>query len=253
MTKDKETTIDSDHEIEEFLQEFIVEKVTSGYEVYMTEIKEGVNELREQLFSIKNTSNTINQDISRHIINDENLLGDVDDITESLKKTDKKVDTVIKLQSEIKGIIPTDEKIIEALSIKWETIIDEKIVPIQADISNCITTVSTLSNEIDGVPKMMEILSATIQEILSKVESVDSELNSLKELLRVEQVNIGVIENVTKRIEESINNRSDDFLKNDEIILQVIRKLNQKTNFLWITVGIDTALILGLLIAYICK
>ena len=40
MTKAKSSVIDSDHEIEEFLQEYIVEKVKSGYEASTTIIRD---------------------------------------------------------------------------------------------------------------------------------------------------------------------------------------------------------------------
>lgn len=249
MTEDKAAMVDSDHEIEEFLQEFIVEKVTSRYETSMIVIKDGISELREKITSIKNTNNTTNQDISVLIKNDNALMGDVDGIAESVKKISKKVETVIMSQSEIKSLIPNDEKIIEELSVKWT----EMIVPVQVDISNCIDEVSELANAIGEVTEKIEILQTIGQDIQGKFEVVVAELNSLKEILQAGQISINEIANVAKRIEDDVSEKSEELLKNDGIILQGIHELNQKTKFLLVTVGIDTILIFLLLIAFICK
>lgn len=64
LAKNNTTTIDSDHEIEAFLQEYIVGKVIAGYEVNSKEVIGAVNELQQKINSIKNSSNTTNQDIS---------------------------------------------------------------------------------------------------------------------------------------------------------------------------------------------
>ena len=64
------------------------------------------------------------------IKNDNVLLEDVNGIVESVKKVIQKVEMAISSQSEIKGIIPNEQKIIEALSVMLRDLIEEKILPI---------------------------------------------------------------------------------------------------------------------------
>ena len=86
MTKAKSSVIDSDHEIEEFLQEYIVEKVKSGYEASTTIIRDSMSEIAEIIKTVKNSSNVTNQDIAVLIKNDDAMLDDLGESVQSINK-----------------------------------------------------------------------------------------------------------------------------------------------------------------------
>ena len=156
MTKAKGTVIDSDHEIEEFLQEYIVEKVTSGYEASTTVIKDGVSEIAEIIKSIKNSSNATNQDISVLIKNDDAMLGDIDGIVESINKMIKRIEEFKQLC--IKNIM--DEDMIKNMSPDELRLIQLSLELVQ----DC--------TEIMGEQtRLLESMSLTI-ELLGKKEGV---------------------------------------------------------------------------------
>lgn len=253
MTKAKGTVIDSDHEIEEFLQEYIVEKVTSGYEASTTVIKDGVSEIAEIIKSLKNSSNATNQDISVLIKNDDAMLGDIDEIVGSINKMIKRIETAIKSQTEIKGIIPNDDKIIEALSTKWTVTISEKLDPMHSDIDKLLADVTELregiamlSEEIRTLPNVDEILQ-------EKYTLISGELSKLEELLNCQNEKISATIAKIDQVNDQVAEKNDELLKNDSIIVKGIGDLNQKIKWLWITVGVDTVLIVGLFVALLCR
>lgn len=252
MITDK-TSIDADHEIEEFLQTYIVEKIISGYKEKLETIETGVDELQDLIKKLKNANNTTNVDIAKLIENDKEFLENWDEINKKAKDVDKNIKAIMKSQKEITSAIPNDEKIIESLSNKWIEISNKKIAPIQKDILACIEDVLELSNVVCGVARKVDLLPVIMCEAQSKFKEILIELSKLNNLLQAEQVSIHEIINVTKKIEESISKKGEVILENGNMIMNEIQRLNRKFSFLWITVGINSLLILGLLVAFICK
>lgn len=253
MTKEKVSGIDSNHEIEEFLQEYIVEKVISGYKASTTEIKNGVDNIEEIIKSVKNSSNTTSQDISVLKNNDDTMLVDIDGIKNSINKMNNKIEAAIKSQTEIKGIIPNDDKIIEALSSKWTITISEKLEPMQSDMAKLITDVSELDEAIVKLSEEIRKLPNVDELLQNKYKLISDEISKLEELLNCQSESVSSILERIDQVNNQVVEKNNELLKNDSIIVQGIGELKQKMNWLWITVGVDTVLIIGLCVALLCR
>lgn len=247
MTKAKSSVIDSDHEIEEFLQEYIVEKVKSGYEASTTIIRDSMSEIAEIIKTVKNSSNVTNQDIAVLIKNDDAMLDDIGEIVESINKM---IETVIKSQTEIKGIIPNDGKIIETLSIKWAVTISEKLDPIQADMTKLLADVTELGEGIAVLSEEIRTLPNVDELLQEKYTLISGELLKLEELLNCQHEKISA---TIAQVNDKVTEKNDELLKNNSIIVKGIGDVNQKIKWLWITVGVDTVLIVGLFVALLCR
>lgn len=229
VTKAELSLIDSDHEIEEFLQEFVVEKVTSKYEENIKSIKEDVNKINE---IIKNSSNATTRDIDTitGIVRDLCLeLSDIDDILKKIKK----IDTAINDQTGIiNDKIQNYDNIIEDLPKKWT----EKLNPMQSDVTKLLSCVTELGN---GIASLSE-------EILGKLPQYEESLNC-------QYGNITAIKENVDQVNKQVSVNNDKLLKNDSLIVNSIVDLNQKMKWMWITVGADTLLIVGLFISLLCR
>ena len=64
MANDETIMFDGDHEIEEFLQKYIVEKVLVGVNENITQINDTVSNLNYDLKSIENACNTTNMNLA---------------------------------------------------------------------------------------------------------------------------------------------------------------------------------------------
>ena len=244
MTKEKVSGIDSNHEIEEFLQEYIVEKVISGYEASTTVIKDSVNDIKEKIESFKNSSSVENSDIGKLLQNDETLSGSIDDITEKIKKLDRNIGKAINYQK---------DKIIEALSSKRTITISEKLEPMQSDMVKLITDVSELEEAIAKLAEEIRKLPNVDELLQNKYKLISDEISKLEELLNCQSESISSILESIDQVNNQVVEKNNELLKNDSIIVQGIGELKQKMNWLWITVGVDTVLIIGLCVALLCR
>ena len=206
MTKAKSSVIDSDHEIEEFLQEYIVEKVKSGYEASTTIIRDSMSEIAEIIKTVKNSSNVTNQDIAVLIKNDDAMLDDIGEIVESINKM---IETVIKSQTEIKGIIPNDDKIIETLSIKWAVTISEKLDPIQADMTKLLADVTELGEGIAVLSEEIRTLPNVDELLQEKYTLISGELLKLEELLNCQHEKISA---TIAQVNDKVTEKNDELL-----------------------------------------
>lgn len=55
------------------------------------------------------------------------------------------------------------------------------------------------------------------------------------------------------QVNDKVTEKNDELLKNNSIIVKGIGDVNQKIKWLWITVGVDTVLIVGLFVALLCR
>lgn len=245
--------IDSDHEIEEFLQTYIVEKITSGYEAVTAEIKQGVCELREKVNSIKNAGNSTNQDVSVLLGNDKFIKDDTNQIIEDIKKLAKKIESLIKLQSEIKLAIPDEAKIADALTPVWKEIVEKKTLLIQNDISRCFDEIVALCSQFENIIRINEAQLSTNESFDKKIGKIEDLFSDIIDLIKNEKED--VIQSIESRnqVVKLIDEKTTELLSNDKMIVQELSNFYNKAKWLWIVIGVDTIIIAGVLIAYIFK
>ncbi len=239
MAKDNITAIDSDHEIEAFLQEYIVEKVLEGYEEKSKELADLVNALQKDVDSVKGSSKTTNQNVDDLTTKSNELLGDVEELRDSVKDTTKKVDNA---KDDIKKNIISEEKMRELLSSESATILDV-FTPIQSE----------LKNNFENVIDQLNLLDSDEGEIKQKCVEISSQIQDVNNVINegTEQL-LDVVQLLNQSKENTLNCKEKIF-QNNGLIVQGITNINQKIKMLYIVIGIDTVIILGLLLAVLLK
>lgn len=249
MAKEKMPVIDSDHEIEEFLQTYIVEKITSGYEAVTTEIKQGVCELREKVNSIKNAGNSTNQDVSVLLRNDEFIQDNTNQIKEDTEKLTRKVESLINLQSEIKLSLPDEVKIADALTPVLKEIVEEKTLSIQNDIFRCFDE-DVLYSRFENIIRNEAQLS-TNESTDKMIRKIEEHLSDFMKLVKSEKEDVIQFIESRNQVVKLIDEKTTELSSNDKMIK--LSNFYNNAKLLWIVIGIDTIIIAGVLIAYIFK
>ena len=214
------------------MQKYIVEKVLVGVDKNVAQINGSVSDLIQKLESIENACKTIDINLTMLFKKNDNVPSDISDILTTLDEIKKQVKTLKKIPESIKQFVPKEDVILESMTSRWhESIapINEKVLDLEKVFQNVIENVSNM----DHTTK-------------NGLENVNNEFVNLKELLNIEKEELN-------QIAEIVNTKNETLHQNDIGILKELQQLRQTTKYLWMTIGVNVVLVIGVLLALFIK
>ena len=244
MSGKKLSSVDADHEIQEFLQECIVEKINNNNDGQTTEIKSELVKLGDNVKSVKSSTGTIDMNVS-------GLLQQVKDLGDLAAELEQKSDSIIKLEREIRTNLQNNETITNSIVDELNGLEKDSIDPIKEDLGKCRAEVLRLNDVLEELSQLNDLLNKVNDTTKNNYQKQCEDYSSLSEK---HKSTMEMMERRFESLDEKNNNTNSqlsDIQSSEQNLSNSISEISQTVKRVWVVSLLNIIIVLIILVLHI--
>ena len=244
MSGNKTSSVDADHEIQEFLQKCIIEKINFNNDEQTTEIKSDLDNIKNNISSTKASTDTIGMDIS-------SLKEQVEEISELVTELEQKSNTIISLERGIRTNLPNDETITSSIVNELSGFEKNSIIPIKEDLVKCRDEVHRLNDVLEQLSQLSNLLNNTNGAVQNNYEKQCEEFSSLSEANKLTMEKMGKWFETLDEKGNYTNSQIAEIQSSEQRLNGEINDISKTLRMLWLVSALNIIFVIILVVLYI--